>query len=188
MKWIILFSFVCVSMVMAQSDTVQFVGHQFVYQLDKTWEVASHSNQEGFLDILYKRTPIKDSKGIEVIPNLIIKLVKIASVDSNKSTKDSVNEIDMFTGVCLLNYAPPEVMQDYKHSKNLATDYRLTLSNSYGFNSPYTDNFKVRHTCLYFTVYDKDRYGVFICIDSTEEIFNKVKLEITNFLHSLKMI
>ena len=136
---------------------------------------------EGFYDIIYKRIPIKDSKGIEVIPNLIIKLVKISSDNSGSS------DVEIFTATSLINFAPPEVLDDFKKSNNLAKDYGLSAKNSFVFNSPYVDGFNARHTCLYFTIYRKEKYGVFICVDSTEEIFKMIKQEITSFIKSIKI-
>jgi hypothetical protein len=177
------------SIAAAQSDTVDFDRHQFIYQLSRNWQVSSRSPSECCLDIIYKREPIIDSQGIEVIPNLWIKLIKILSKTSKRPVSDSVKAIDIFTMVCLLNYAPIEVFADYRHSKNLAPEYGLSDTNSYGFNSPYSDStFKARHICLYFTMYDRERYGVFLLIDSTEEVFDKVKTEVTRFTKSIKII
>ncbi len=187
MRLLILLTLISVSIVVPQTDTVRFDGHEFIYQLSSHWKRSSSSPSEAYLDILYKREPIRDSKGIAVIPNLIIKLIRIVPDTSRRTASDSVRLIDMFTGVCLLNYAPPEVFRDYRKSKNIAREYGITDTNSYGFNSPYSDNFGAKHTCLYFTMYERDRFGLFLCIDSTEEVFEKVKPEVMKFLRSMQI-
>jgi len=164
----------------ASADTLYFNNHKLSYELSKKWKVFSKTPSEGYLDVIYKRTPIKDSRGIQVIPNLVIKLIKIVPDPSRDSTN-----IEMFTTICLLNFAPPEVLNDYKNSRDLAPEFGLDPQNSFGFNSPYFDKFGSNHICLYFIVYDKERYGLFILIDSTEEVFPKIKNEVTTFLRSI---
>jgi hypothetical protein len=184
MKKLTLILTVFVMTSLSYGDTLQFVNHKFVYQLDKKWKVFSRNSNEAYLDIVFKRDGIKDSKGMEVIPNAVIKLIRIES----SSEKDTLSPIKVFTAVALLNFAPPEVMEDFKNSRNIGPEYGLSFEQSYGFNSPYYDNFNENHTCLYFTIYDEQRYGVFLMIDSTEEIYKKIKKEIVSFIKSVKLI
>lgn len=167
------------------ADTLSFDNHTFVYQLDKKWKVFSNSSDEGYLQIVFKRIGIKDSKGVEVIPNAVIKLIKTSSGDA---VPDGLTPIQMFTSVALLRMAPPEVMDDFKNSKDISKEYGLHFEHCYGFNSPYRDGFNENHTCLYFTIYDEQKYGVFILFDSTEEVYKKIKQEVSSFLKSITMI
>ncbi len=181
MKRLIILSFIYISVAVAQTDTLRFGQHKFIYQLSDAWGAPKRSQSQGYLDISYKRAVIFDSKRVKIIPNLLIKLVKL-NLDTLTSDSGGIN---IFTEASILKFAPPEVLDDYKQNINLASEYGLNIKNSYGFNSPYTDGYKTRHTCLYFTIFDEKRYGVFICLDSTEEVFEKIRSEVKKFLESI---
>ena len=175
------FLFVSIFFTISHADTLTFNNHKFYYKIAKDWEIAQQSEEGGYYTIILKRSPVVDKNGIEVIPNILIKLIKTTS-DSTGS-----DDIDMFTRTCLLYNAPPEVQSDYSASKKVKLKYRLPIANSYSFNSPYKDNFNSNHTCLYLTALDSNKYGIFICIDSTDEVFKKIENEIVEFLKSISM-
>ena len=177
-----LFLFISIFFTISRGDTLSFNNHEFFYKIAKEWEIAQQSEEEGYYTIILKRAPVIDKKGIEVIPNILIKLIK-TSGDSTSS-----NDIDMFTRTCLLYNAPPEVQNDYSASKKTKLKYQLPITNSYSFNSPYKDDFNSNHTCLYLTALDMKKFGIFICIDSTEEVFQKIENEILEFLKSISML
>jgi hypothetical protein len=175
------FIFVSIFFTVSYGDTLTFSNHKFTYGLSKVWEIAQQSEEEGYYTIILKRAPVVDKKGIEVIPNILIKLIKIAG-DSTGS-----DDIEIFTRTCLLYNAPPEVQKDFSASKKTKLKYRLPIANSYAFNSPYKDNFNSNHICLYLTALDLKKLGIFICIDSTDEVFKKIESEIIEFLKSISM-
>jgi hypothetical protein len=174
--------FISILFSVSGGQTITFNHHKFAYKISKDWEVSQQSEEGGYYTILLKRSPIIDKNKVEVIPNILIKLIKVAD-----DSKDSDNDIMMFTQTCLLYNAPPEVRDDFVASKNKEIKYMLPIANSYSFNSPYKDKFNSNHTCLYLTAFDSKKYGIFICIDSTEEVFATIENEVTDFLKSISM-
>jgi len=160
----------------------------FFYNLSSEWHSLPPDSNNYTSDIkalLFKRNEIADSKGVKVIPNILIKVMS-----SEGSSKDSTNDsqkIDIVTRLFLMNNAPPEVLEDYKNSKGKKTpiNFSLPLTNYYIFDSPYKDNFKELHKCLYITFFKKDKIAGMILIDSTKEIYSKIQKEVEQFLKSI---
>jgi hypothetical protein len=164
-------------------ETVRFNKHDFTYQISKEWEVEKRTNEEGDLTITLKRAPIVGKNKIEVIPTITIMLMKTFA-----DSKNSDNDIMMFTQTCLVFHAPQEVRRDFAASKRRNTiKYHLPVPNSYAFNAPYKDDDNAKHICMYMTAFDPQKYGAFICIDATEEAFAKIEHEIKEFLNSISM-
>jgi hypothetical protein len=165
----------------ATGETIRFNKHDFTYQISRQWEVEKRTNEEGDLTITLTRAPLKGKNQIEAIPTITIMLMRTFA-----DPKNSEYDILMYTQTCLVFHAPPEVRRDFAASKKRnPIKYHLPVPNSYAFNAPYKDDDNARHTNLYLTALDPKKYGIFICIDATDEAFAKIEREIIDFLSSI---
>ena len=153
------------------------------YNLSKEWNAFKSDSTEGTKYIWFKRNHITDSKNVEVVPNLGIEIFNIIPEESN--TYGSEDDLDMMIKTLLLSKAPPEVLKEYKNSKDDSIRFEIGYKPSYGFVSNYTDDFGDIHDCYYITLMKENEVGVFIIIDCTQEIFPHIEKEVKDFLSSL---
>jgi hypothetical protein len=169
----------------AMTDTLLIDGHSFEYKIADAWRISERHSDSGYTTVILKRFPIIDKRNIRVIPNIMIKLVKVQLTDHTMSSNPDTS-LFMFTGLSIMNFAPPEVYRDWGNPNNQVSKFRIPWQYSYTFNSPYRDSFFSRHVCLYLTAFDERRFGVLIIIDSTEEVFPLIESEVTAFLRSIR--
>ena len=118
---------------------------------------------------------------------ILIKLYQINNLKSSNKIKSDSVALDKFTKQILRYDAPPLVIKEYEGSrKKKPIKYEIPYKPSHGFLIKYNDfTYNVPHESYYITMIKKNKLGVLIVIDATQDVFKIIDDEISDFLKSL---
>jgi hypothetical protein len=157
------------------------------FSLNEKWKIKQQDSVEGIKLRLYEREPVQDSKNLLIHPTILIKLYQIEITNSSNKTKSDSVALDKFTKQVLRYDAPVLVIKEYEGSrKKKPIKYEIPYKPSYGFLITYNDfTYNVTHESYYITLIKKNKLGVLIVVDATQDVFKIISEEISDFLKSL---
>lgn len=134
-----------------------------------SWVLKQYDSANATTVYIFKRQPISDSEGREIIPNVG---VIIESIEEG---------VDIITYTALKRKQIPfKSTEIFTHEKG-----EITFENAIGYRGNYTDNLGLDHTVI--VVYGiQAGKGFQVICDSTTDIFEKVEPEFSSILKSLR--
>ena len=155
------------------SDTLTHVikeGNITVDLPNNNWKLYSHEQHNGMIIYLFKRVPITDSSGMNIIPNIGI---IIETVDS---------KLDVVTySVEKRANMPLDIDEMFIHE-----DGKINFKNAVGYKAKYYDPPSLQHTVYVIHAINKGK-GIQFILDATTSVFGEVDKEFQYVIKSIRI-
>lgn len=134
-----------------------------------SWSLADKKNERNMAVYIYKRQPIEDAEGRQIIPNIAVII------------EDVEKDLDVIAYTALKRSKVSfEVLKVYTHHEG-----QIAYENAIGYKGKYTDKGGLDHT-IYVLHGINGRKGFQLICDVTTNIHDKVEAEFFSTLKSIR--